>query len=282
MKNILIPTDFSNNAYNALLYTTQLFGNEPCKFYLLHSFESEVSRLTSRIDIGRSEEVMEELFSETEVGLLELKHSITMDCEGSGHVFEIIASSRMLTTEVNYLIMGMNIDYVVMGTKGQTGAREVLLGSTAIQVIKKIKGAPLLVVPEHIDYHPVSRIAFAAGLEFPYTDFEVRSLTNLAETNNASIQILHIRDSEQMELDRKEHMFQLIEKLKPIQSEVCWLEKGVNKTEVISDYVYNNQIDILAIVYYKYGFLKSLFRESIVKKVALHPGIPFLMIPSSN
>ncbi|HMB61517.1 MAG TPA: universal stress protein, partial [Eudoraea sp.] len=36
MKNILIPTDFSRNAWNALSYATSLFKKTRCTFYIVH------------------------------------------------------------------------------------------------------------------------------------------------------------------------------------------------------------------------------------------------------
>ena len=38
MKNILAATDFSNNAYCALFYATQLLKSKPCTFYILNTF----------------------------------------------------------------------------------------------------------------------------------------------------------------------------------------------------------------------------------------------------
>ena len=42
MRKILIPTDFSENAMNAIKYAIDLFENYNCNFYLLH-----VNRLES-------------------------------------------------------------------------------------------------------------------------------------------------------------------------------------------------------------------------------------------
>ena len=36
MKNILIPTDFSENSWNAIKYALLFFKKTPCNFYLLH------------------------------------------------------------------------------------------------------------------------------------------------------------------------------------------------------------------------------------------------------
>ena len=38
MKNILLPTDFSENSWNAIKYALQLFKNETCRFFLLNTY----------------------------------------------------------------------------------------------------------------------------------------------------------------------------------------------------------------------------------------------------
>ena len=39
MKNILLPTDFSQNSLNAINYAMELFKDTPCQFYLLNAFK---------------------------------------------------------------------------------------------------------------------------------------------------------------------------------------------------------------------------------------------------
>ena len=39
MTNILLPTDFSENAWHAFEYALELFKNETCNFYILNSFD---------------------------------------------------------------------------------------------------------------------------------------------------------------------------------------------------------------------------------------------------
>ncbi|MBK5210563.1 MAG: universal stress protein, partial [Flavobacteriaceae bacterium] len=38
MIKILLPTDFSENAYNAIKYAVELFENEESNFYLLNTY----------------------------------------------------------------------------------------------------------------------------------------------------------------------------------------------------------------------------------------------------
>ncbi|NND63699.1 MAG: universal stress protein [Flavobacteriaceae bacterium] len=281
-RHILIPTDFSNNAYNALFYATRLFKNESCHFYLLNSFEKETSRLTSRVDIGKSEEVIDELFDKSQEQLTELMHSIVRDTEDYNHTFETVSSSKELIKEINFLIRGMSIDLVIMGTKGRTASLDVLLGSTTVRVIKRIKNAPLLVIPEETSFEPPTKMGFATGFKHPYEEFEINSLKMMANLNKTQIHILHIQEVDKISEDQKANWMHLKNSFEGLEIDTHWIQRGDSKTEVLTDFVFDNHIDMVAMIYYKYSFIKSLFRESIVKKIGLHPGIPFLMIPAST
>ena len=38
MKKVLLPTDFSDNAWNAITYALDLLKDESCEFFLLHTY----------------------------------------------------------------------------------------------------------------------------------------------------------------------------------------------------------------------------------------------------
>ena len=38
MKHILLPTDFSDNSWNAITYAIQLFKDEACVFFILNTY----------------------------------------------------------------------------------------------------------------------------------------------------------------------------------------------------------------------------------------------------
>jgi len=93
MKTILAPTDFSNNAYSALHYATQLLKDEECEFIIMHSFEDQVTNLTSRIDIGKTESIVDELYQTSENKCEEVKHRIIRDTNNEKHRFRIVSTS---------------------------------------------------------------------------------------------------------------------------------------------------------------------------------------------
>ena len=42
MRKLLVPTDFSDNALNALRYALELFKYEICEFHIMHAYQDDI------------------------------------------------------------------------------------------------------------------------------------------------------------------------------------------------------------------------------------------------
>ncbi len=162
MKKILVPTDFSKNAYAALFYVSKLFSDEPLQITILHSFGEEVGKLTSRVDIGRSEQIIEKLYSQSDEDGKQLVHQIKLDSPKIAHNYEVISTPAPLSKTINTLVATDGIDLVVMGSKGRTGAEGLVMGSTTVKITKTLEGCPLLIIPREVDFVVSTSIAFAS------------------------------------------------------------------------------------------------------------------------
>lgn len=282
MKHILIPTDFSENAYRALIYATRLFEKNPCTIHILHSIEAQASYLTSRVDIGRSEQVMDDLYDEADRKCEEVRQRLISDTAGCGHTFDIISTAMSLPRAMNRICVQRNVDLVIMGTKGQTGAKEVLLGSNTVNVIKKIKEIPVLVIPLKAEFAPLSKIAFATSFQHKYDSSDLDELIFLAQLYNSDVKVLYVREGDAMSDEQRQNMDVLLKYFSDINCEVVWLEGGTEKTKAIVDYLGTEQVEMLSLIYYKHNIIKRLFRESVVKKIGRHPSTPYLVIPAAK
>ena len=281
MKHILVPTDFSENAYKALIYATELFRKDPCTIHILHSIEVEASRLTSRVDIGKSEQVMDVLYDRADSECEEVRARLIKDTEGCGHTIDVITTAMSLPRAMNRICTQRKVDLVIMGTKGQTGAKEVILGSNTVNVIKKIKQIPVLVIPIRAEFEPIKKIAFATSFKRSYPPKDLDELIYLAGLHNSEVKILHIRNKEQITDIQRTNLDALVARFEGLECEVDWVDSDLEKTKAITDYLEDRNIDLLAIIYYKYNFIVQLFRESVVKKIGRHPSTPYLVIPAS-
>ena len=115
MKKILIPTDFSENAYAALFYVSKLFSDEALQITILHSFGEEVSKLTSRVDIGRSESIVEKLYRQSDEDGKHVIHQIKLDSPQIAHNYEVISTPAPLSKTINTLVVWVFIAVIEGG-----------------------------------------------------------------------------------------------------------------------------------------------------------------------
>ena len=92
MKKILIPTDFSANARNALIYALNLFEKEKCTFYLLHAFQLDHFTSFSLTRSNPTDPTYDQTKAEIEKKLEMLIDGIARKIDHSNYNFEIIAS----------------------------------------------------------------------------------------------------------------------------------------------------------------------------------------------
>ena len=123
--------------------------------------------------------------------LKELKDMAENSNANANHEFEIILSDKDLQHTIESAIDKYNIDLIVMGTKGATGAKEFFFGSNTVLIIKKIKQCAVLIVPDEFDFVKPRQIAFPTDFSRLYGD-ELLPLRDLAELYNSKIRIVSI------------------------------------------------------------------------------------------
>jgi|GEM_PF-508019 len=128
MKTILAPVDFSPASLNAL------------------SFAAELARRSSaNLIVGtvvQTERVEHDVSSQLDEAILSVRTSFggKVNCSPEVVVGDLIES-------IMQMIGDHQPDLVVMGTKGASGLKEILIGSNTVKVLAKTT-VPVLVVPE--------------------------------------------------------------------------------------------------------------------------------------
>lgn len=273
-KNILLPTDFSDNAWSAIVYALKLYVDEECTFYLLHSTKTKVSTM-----LNLSSKLLEILNDNAMTELLNLKKQAETANANANHDFEVILSSEDLKDAIEIVVKNRNIDLVVMSTKGATAAKEFFFGSNTIKILKKMRLCPILVVPGEYDFIVPKQIAFPTDLNRFYDDIELRPLKHIADLFNSKIRIVHIYDEKKLNNMQEYNLTTLKNYLSDYEHSIHWMPEYAKKSTEINDFIKELEIDILAMVNYKHAFIEHIIKEPVIKKIGFNPIVPFLVIP---
>jgi nucleotide-binding universal stress UspA family protein len=279
MKKIILPTDFSENAYNAVAYALELFKNEECTFYLLNTYtpilyDSEYMYYTPTISI-------DEVYKSNSIkGLDRLEKRIKREFSNPKHTLKKISVFNFLTDEINEQVEEKNIDLVVMGTQGATGAKEILFGSQTIHTIKKAK-CPVLAIPSEYEFKPLKNILLPSDLSIGFKENQLKLLRALALENKVDLHILHILEGEELSPVQEEGKQELFKYFKDASLHFH-LEKGDDIQKGILEFQKNNPVEILCMINNKHSFFENLFFRPVVHKVGFQVKVPFLVIPSGK
>jgi nucleotide-binding universal stress UspA family protein len=273
-RKILLPTDFSDNAWSAVVYALKLYKNESCTFYFLNSAIIKVSAMSNL-----SNKLLEVMKKDALSELQDLKKLAEATNANANHSFEIILSTLDLTTAIRKTVNELEIELVVMGTKGATGAKEFFFGSNTVNVIQGKMACPVLMVPEEFDFIELNQIAFPTDFSRSFSKKELKPLKQVAELYNSKIRIVHINEEEILSDFQESNLEQLKSSLEDYETTFHWMPDYAKKAITINDFIEELDINLLVMLSYKHSLIEKLIKEPVIKKIGLKPTIPFLVIP---
>ena len=275
MKKILLPTDFSENAYNAIRYAIQLFAQEECEFYFLNTY-TPVLYDNEYLTYSASQPTLTEIYKNTSLrGLERIIRRVKKNFPNTNHHYHKISSFNLLTDEIKEQVKEKKIDLVVMGTKGATGAEEILFGTHTTHAIKKVK-CPLLAVPAHYEYNKPANILFPTDYENEFLNL-LDPLKEIAEENGSVLHILHVYFGVALSEQQGKQKKALSKYLKKIPHHFySYSDKSV--PQAIYDFQEENNVDLLVIINNKHSFFENLLFRPVVNEIGFHVKVPFLVI----
>lgn len=279
-KHILLPTDFSKNAYHAITYALHLFEKENCTFHILNAFHVSPSGLSSTINKAKDTRLYRAIKEEAKRGIKELLEDLNAKNENPLHKFEAHSVSDSLLHAIGKTVIDYNISYIFMGTKGSSAVKEVFMGSSTVNVMKHLDSCPLVAIPEDYAVKKPREIVFATNFEHIYSKYELNPLVDLARLCEAVITILHVDTGKELSPQQKKSKEVLQERLDGVTHRFEEV-KGTSKvSKALTQYAEGNEnIGMIAMVNYWHSFFEKLTSENVVKKVTFHTEIPFLILP---
>lgn len=277
MRRILLPTDFSENAYNALKYAVQLYMEDECTFYLVHTFTPPIYQaeyvLESPAQIGLGDLYRTESLENIE----RVRERALNEFNNPNHIFRTHTAFNTLIDEILETVKNEQIDLIIMGTQGATGAQEILFGTNTVHAIKKAT-CPVIAVPSLFKYDAPKEILFPTDYDIHYQERQLEELLHLAMRHQAKINVLHVTASYELGEEQKANKALLANIMEKVDHEYHELP-DMEIITAIGDFQTKHGTDFLVMVRNKHTFLERLFIEPIIQKIGFNVNVPFMVIP---
>lgn len=272
-KYILVPTDFSKGAEHALEYAIALARKEKASIIMLHAFHPTYMPPDSvSVKIKDKEAVAEkrskDILTALSSGIVKTKN---IKCE-------IMSRPGLAVDVILEAIKEKKPQMVIMGTKGATGMKEVIVGSNTAKILEYAR-CPVIAVPENSAFKGINKITYATD----YLGSDVTALKKLVEIAKpfqAEINVLHVSDEEFTQDTDKEllNKFKVLALKKLNYNKVRFqLEYGSNIEKALQEHLKQEQPDILAMSTHYRGIIDKIFGKSVAKKMAYHSQVPVLV-----
>lgn len=274
LKNILVPTDFSQHALMAARYAGHMARRLGWSLHLVHAYTPFSSSFAN--------EKFNQEIHEHETEKAQINMEAFLD-ELSGEFPGIEIATSCLTGMLGEVLPAMagqrKNELIIMGTKGASGLKHVILGSNTFEIIRK-SPIPVLAVP-------ASQTVFrweTIGLLSNFKQSEISALQSAIAVAGLpkKLVLLHLfeKDSYRNEDDLtswKDHVHDRV-KIDEISYKTQSLVNRMDVWEDFSDDVFNmvesENVEVLVVTQERKSFLTKLFSRSLVKTIAHQLTVP--------
>jgi nucleotide-binding universal stress UspA family protein len=272
MKTLLLLTDFSETAESAAQYACTLVRQlNISTIVLYHSYPIPVPVTEPSLWVGGSEIVPQVIIQ----NLMDLEKQIREKIPKETVIRH--RADNIPLSEINEVVTEEDAGLVVMGTLNKNRLEEIILGSNAIAVCQSCD-CPVILVPAHIDIHPVGKIIFACDMKEVKETIPEANLKNILDEFNVPLTVINV--------DYEDKHF---------KAETTWNTKKLH--DMLQDYDpdYNNISNdniiggiiefarqypsaIVLLIAKAHNFMEGLFYRSLTRKLASVSPFPLLIL----
>jgi len=260
MKQILVATDFSQSAANAMAYAMELasvLGKDICAIHAIHPTEGINNNTYNAIFIEDYHNNKRAALEEWAAGFKKRKAykdvKVTTAC-GIGFLKSVLTK----------YIKDHPVDLLVMGVIGSTNINSII-GSNTSSVVAKIK-FPTLIVPMESKFAEIPMITLATDFETRLSAIDVKTLNEMIKAfEPKKMQVLYVNE------DREDHPRhrdeeRLRDLIKHTKLDFNYI-KADSTIDGINNFVQNDHTDILCLVKHHHNVVYRLFTRSTVNQV---------------
>lgn len=277
-KKILLPTDFSKNALNAVRYALDLYADENCTFYFLNVYQVNgfsIDGSAYRPEPGQGSYEIEK--RQSEEAFEKLMQMLRLHSEIPNHSYETISTYNTLFDATKDIIAKKDIDLIIMGTQGLTGSRTVIFGTNTVTIMEGITECPVLAIPAKFGFKPPKEIVFPTDYKSTFKRRELQYIIDIAQLHRGFIRILHVKKSKKLTEAQQENKDLLASIFTDVQHSFHELE-DIPIRAGINTFIESRDSHMVAFIDHNRNFFSKIVSKPLVKELGYHSKVPVLVL----
>ena len=273
MKTIIVPTDFSPVATNALHYATEMAKKINASILLLHIYQVPVSFTDAPIVLVS----IEDLRKAAEERIHKLKGEVEHLVSSS---VKIYAETRLgnVADELENVCKKINPFAVVMGTKGSTGMERVFSRGYIPTATRHLTSPVICVPPGKTFGHGIQRIGFACDFKNVVDNTPTKFILEFTKVFNAELHVLNVNTSVQLPDEEKPEQSVLLQTmLEEVKPEYHFIQHH-DIEDAINEFAEKNNLDLIISIPKKHKLLENLFQTSSSKQLVYQSSVPVMCV----
>ena len=276
MKKLLVPIDFSENAFVAASYACQIASEKKIDITLLYIYTLHTNQY-----INSSEELIDPSISEAKQEME--KFMAKLQQQFPHLTIQAAYRDGVLTEEIEKQLQKESYLSIVMGTKGSSGLESIFLGSNTYDVILRAS-IPVLAIP--INATQLKKDSIALLCNFKEGEIEVLRQAVQLYGSNFHLKLIHINTNrvDIKELDQKFKLWisniiaetQIQDISYTVKSTAYFANAKESITKGIQTLLRDDEVDIILITKSRKSFFQKLISENVVKSMAFEITVPNL------
>ncbi|MBL7742265.1 MAG: universal stress protein [Chitinophagaceae bacterium] len=273
MKTIIIPTDFSPVATNAVNYGVDMALAINASVLLLHVYNIPVAYG----DVPVALLSVDEMKKSAEENIARLKKDLEHLTSGK---LKIYAETRMgnVIDELEDLCKKVQPFAVVMGSIGHSAVERTLFGSNTLTAIKHLT-FPVICVPTGKEYGKgIQKIGLACDFREVAETTPVTEIKEIVKEFHAQLFVMNVDyENRHFRPDTPEQsalLHTVLEEVKPEYHFITHkdIEDGIN------EFAEKNNLDLVIAIPKKHKLLQGLFKKSSTRQLVFESHVPVMCV----
>lgn len=275
----MVPTDFSPNANKALDFAVEIASGARASIILVYVNDLLDTPFREKTVLENKYGLPGEEAAEMELEMIckNIRESMRLDVTYQ-------AFGGTVTSAILDAAKENNASLVVMGTLGNTGFKEKLVGSITAAIISK-SDIPVMAVPILSEWQIPKNIMMAVN-HFDERPANTEMVFKIARLFNSKVTVAVFTDEDDAEaadyLENTRGIISYGQELESIYKDIkvdAVRLYGHKFQESIDEFIAANQVDMLVMFTHKRNFIESVFNKSVSSKMSYHTNIPLITIP---